>query len=62
MKLNLKEWPYMVMVVFFAAIAGAMPVIFAIILSEILQVSAIDHYIKFFIKTSHICLNLLHFS
>ena len=38
MKLNAKEWPYIVVGIFFSAIAGGMPVLFAIILAEILQV------------------------
>uniref|UniRef100_A0A7M5VBZ8 Uncharacterized protein n=1 Tax=Clytia hemisphaerica TaxID=252671 RepID=A0A7M5VBZ8_9CNID len=37
LKLNAKEWPYIVTGIFFSAIAGTMPVLFAIILAEILQ-------------------------
>ena len=42
MKLNSNEWPYIVVGIIFAAIAGIMPVAFAIILAEILQVSTIE--------------------
>lgn len=48
MKMNLKEWPFMLVGVIFAAVAGAMPVAFAIILSEVLEVSSswCDHFKK----------------
>ena len=39
LKLNANEWPFIVVGIFFSAIAGTMPVVFAIILAEILQVS-----------------------
>ena len=42
MKLNAKEWPYIVVGIFFSAIAGIMPVAFAIILAEVLQVT--EHF------------------
>ena len=45
LKLNLKEWPYMVFGVFFASIAGAMPVAFAIILSEVLKVCFLSYVV-----------------
>lgn len=38
MKLNAPEWPYMAIGSFFAAIVGAFPVLFAFILSELLEV------------------------
>ena len=38
MKLNLPEWPLLVIGSIFAAIAGAFPVAFAVIISEILKV------------------------
>ena len=38
MKLNLPEWPYLVIGSFFAALVGMFPVVFAIILSEIIKV------------------------
>ena len=38
MLLNSTEWPYLAIGSFFAAIVGAFPVAFAIILSEILKV------------------------
>ncbi|XP_066921842.1 ATP-dependent translocase ABCB1-like [Clytia hemisphaerica] len=37
LKLNANEWPYILLGVFFSAIAGAMPVVAAIIMAEILQ-------------------------
>ena len=37
-KLNAGEWPYLVIGSVFAAVVGAFPVVFAIILSEILKV------------------------
>lgn len=39
MKLNSTEWPYLLVGSIFAAVVGAFPVVFAIILSEILRVS-----------------------
>ena len=39
MKLNAPEWPYMAVGSFFAAIVGAFPVLFAFILSELIEVS-----------------------
>ena len=38
MKLNAGEWPYLLIGSLFAAVVGAFPVAFAIILSEILKV------------------------
>ena len=38
MKLNMPEWPYLLIGTFFSAIVGAFPVAFALILSEILKV------------------------
>ena len=38
MKLNLPEWPLLVIGSIFAAIAGGFPVAFAVIISEILKV------------------------
>ena len=38
MKLNASEWPYMAVGSFFAALVGAFPVLFAFILSELIQV------------------------
>eukprot|EP00794_Sanderia_malayensis_P011087 gene11087-12255_t len=38
MKLNLPEWPYLLIASIFAAIAGAFPVAFAIIMSELIKV------------------------
>ena len=39
MKLNAPEWPYMAVGSFFAALVGAFPVLFAFILSELIEVS-----------------------
>lgn len=41
MKLNAPEWPYMAVGSFFAAIVGAFPVLFAYILSELIEVSSL---------------------
>lgn len=46
MKMNLKEWPFMLVGVIFAAVAGAMPVAFAIILSEVLESFTLAHQPK----------------
>ncbi|XP_066928852.1 ATP-dependent translocase ABCB1-like isoform X2 [Clytia hemisphaerica] len=40
MKLNAPEWPYMAVGSFFAALVGAFPVLFAFILSELIEVFA----------------------
>lgn len=40
LKLNLTEWPYMIVGIICAAISGAMPVVFAVILSEVLEVGS----------------------
>ena len=37
-KLNITEWPYLLIGSIFAAVVGAFPVVFAFILSEILRV------------------------
>lgn len=39
MKLNAPEWPYVVVGSFFSAMVGAFPVLFAFILSELIEVS-----------------------
>jgi len=44
MELNAKEWPYIVVGIIFSAIAGMMPVAFAVILAEILQVRLIMRF------------------
>lgn len=46
MKLNAGEWPYLLIGSLFAAVVGAFPVAFAIILSEILKVFATNDPVK----------------
>ena len=58
LKLNAKEWPYIVTGIFFSAIAGAMPVLFAIILAEILQVDRLSNT-TLFQRSSNIIWTLL---
>ena len=41
MKLNSPEWPYMAIGSIFAAVVGAFPVLFAFILSELIEVSPV---------------------
>ena len=52
LKLNLTEWPYMVVGIICAAISGAMPVVFAVILSEVLEVGfyVINLFNVFYLK------------
>ena len=46
MKLNASEWPYLLIGSLFAAVVGAFPVAFAIILSEILKVFNLKSIVK----------------
>ena len=47
MKLNLPEWPLLLVGSIFAAMAGGFPVAFAIIMSEILEVFIILFFIHY---------------
>ena len=55
MKLNLPEWPLLLIGSIFAAIAGGFPVAFAVIISEILKV-CLSHcrHLKFVFISIHI--------